>query len=507
MKFTGAFLVPAPRAEVFDRLNDPHFFSSCLEGVSNLQSIDDDHYTATLDTKVAYIAFRFDVAVMLVERIAPTRVVAKVEGAPRGIVGRMTSTAIADLEVADDGHNTLVRYQMDVALAGKLGSIGQPVMKAKAAEMERGFVTKVRAAFAPAGGPSVLHLPPAAPRRSLGAFLKAIFQSLARSGHPRTAAEGVIDPHAVPLPHDPDPIRADRSAPCSGVAGSRDFELVRPASLAEAIRLLSTEDPAVRPFSGGTGLMLMMKSGVFRPSRLVDLSGVEPEYSSLQQDASGGMLIGSLVSLRRMELDPNLAKLAPVISDAMKRLSNVRVRNVARLGGCLAHGDPHMDLPPILASLRAQVVIRGPAGERRIPIEELFSGYYQTALGGGELITGVVIPPADGWRTVYRKMTVRTHDDWPALGVAVSLLCDGPRVRDSRVVVSAATEKLTRLPQIEALIEGLSLDEALARRAGDAAVDLVETVEDAQGSAAYKRALVGVEVHRALAAARSGACA
>jgi carbon monoxide dehydrogenase subunit G len=148
MKFTGEFTIPAPRATVFERLNDAHFFAACLEGVSNLQEVDADHYSATLQTRVAYIKFTFEVAVALVERIAPSRVVAKVDGTPKGIVGRLTATARADLDDAADGSQTLVRYEMDVALAGKLGSLGQPVLKSKAKEMERGFVQKVNAAFA-----------------------------------------------------------------------------------------------------------------------------------------------------------------------------------------------------------------------------------------------------------------------------------------------------------------------------------------------------------------------
>ena len=148
MKFSGELIIPAPRVIAFERLNDPLFFAACLEGVSELEEVDPEHYTATLETKVAYVKFRFAVAVALVERVAPSRVVAKVEGTPMGIVGRLTATAVAELEETDDGRETRVRYEMDVALAGKLGSLGQPVLKAKAKEMERGFVEKSSAAFA-----------------------------------------------------------------------------------------------------------------------------------------------------------------------------------------------------------------------------------------------------------------------------------------------------------------------------------------------------------------------
>lgn len=145
MKFLGEFTVPARRDDVYERLNDAPFFASCLEGVRDLVRVDDTHYTATLETRIAYIKFKFAVAVEFVEKEAPGRIVARAEGTPLGVVGRLLSTAAATLTEAGDG--TLVSYDMDVALAGKLGSIGQPVLRSKAKEMERSFVKNLNAAF------------------------------------------------------------------------------------------------------------------------------------------------------------------------------------------------------------------------------------------------------------------------------------------------------------------------------------------------------------------------
>ena len=157
MKFNGGFTVPAEREIVFARLNDPQFFASCLDGVSELTEIDPTHFTARLATRIAYIKFNFAISVEIAEIIAPSRVVAKSEGKPLGIVGRLTALATADLaEIAgeDGGVLTEVTYEIDVSLAGKLGSIGQPVLRSKAREMEKSFVEKLHAAFAasPDGG-------------------------------------------------------------------------------------------------------------------------------------------------------------------------------------------------------------------------------------------------------------------------------------------------------------------------------------------------------------------
>jgi carbon-monoxide dehydrogenase medium subunit len=282
------------------------------------------------------------------------------------------------------------------------------------------------------------------------------------------------------------------------------FELAEPKTLSEAIALLDAEDPEVRPISGGTALMLMMKSGVFRPSRLVSLQRIEPDYSRIERGGNGALRIGALASLSQIEHSDEVRRVAPVIEKTMRHLSNVRVRNVARLGGNLAHGDPHMDLPPVLSSLGAKAIVAGPSGQRAIMIEELFSGYYETVLKRDELITFVEVPPQTGWSSTYIKCTTRSADDWPALGVACSLRIEGGTIGDVRLMVSAATEKLTRLVSTEKVLRGQKVNEAIFERAGESALAEAEVVGDSRGSAAYKSELVRVYVRRALRQAAPG---
>jgi carbon-monoxide dehydrogenase medium subunit len=282
------------------------------------------------------------------------------------------------------------------------------------------------------------------------------------------------------------------------------FDLAEPASLAEAIKLLDPDDASVRPIAGGTALMLMMKAGVFRPARLISLRAIR-ELSAIATQGDGALRIGAMTPLSVLERSAAVRAHAPVITAALRTLSNVRVRNVATIGGHLAHADPHMDLPPVLIALGAHVVVAGPAGERTIPVEDLFAGYFETVLRRDELIAAVVVPAQGADRAAYLKCTTRAVHDWPALGVAVSLDGEGASVRAARIVISAATEKPIRLPGAEAAVRGASLDDAVLRRAGDAAAEEVETISDGQGSAAYKRQLVRVYVRRALSAAFTGA--
>ncbi len=275
------------------------------------------------------------------------------------------------------------------------------------------------------------------------------------------------------------------------------FELAEPTTVEEALRLLDPSDSTVRPVGGGTALMLMMKAGVFRPTRLVSLRRITA-LSRIVATPDGGLAIGALTPLAEAERSADVARSASVIVRTMRRLSNIRVRNVATIGGCLAHGDPHMDLPPVLMALGAAIVVTGRAGERVIKVEDLFAGYYETVLNRDELITELQIPAQGGRRAAYLKCTTGSADDWPALGVAVSYEVDGKAIRAPRVVVSAATEKATRLKGAEEVLTGAALDDAALARAGDAAAEEAETISDVRGSAPYKRELIRVYVRRAV---------
>jgi len=229
--------------------------------------------------------------------------------------------------------------------------------------------------------------------------------------------------------------------------------------------------------SGGTALMLMMKAGVLRPSRLVSLRRLG--LDKIELGAKGELRIGAMTTLRALEKSAQVQKGWPVITRTLRMLSNVRVRNVATVGGALAHGDPHMDLPPLLTALGATVTIASSSGERTASVESLYAGYLETTLKAGELITQVQIPALGARKAAYLKCTTRSADDWPALGVAVVLDGDKPTI-----VISAATDRPTRVASAEAA-DGLRIE------------------GDLHGSAAYKKHLVRVYVKRAIDEARN----
>ena len=139
-------MVQAPRAEVYNALRDARLFASCVEGVHDLVETGPDAYSATFETKVAYMKFAFKVTVQVVRADEPREIEAKIEGTPVGIVGRLTATSATRLTEMSGA--TRIDYDVEAALTGKLGSLGQPVLRAKAKEMERQFAARLAAAFA-----------------------------------------------------------------------------------------------------------------------------------------------------------------------------------------------------------------------------------------------------------------------------------------------------------------------------------------------------------------------
>ena len=133
MKFTGEIAIVAPREAVFAKVRDARFFASCVEGVQDLSEIDGDHYTAVLETRIAYLKFRFDVTVEVLRVDPPREIEARIEVTPQGIIGRLSARSVTRL--AEQNGGTQVSYEIEAALTGKLGSLGQPVLRAKAKEM------------------------------------------------------------------------------------------------------------------------------------------------------------------------------------------------------------------------------------------------------------------------------------------------------------------------------------------------------------------------------------
>ena len=280
------------------------------------------------------------------------------------------------------------------------------------------------------------------------------------------------------------------------------FEYRAPRTLEEALAIVSEYGEDAKVIAGGTALVTMMRQHLVRPTCLVslrDVAGLDRIES-----ANGSVRIGALVTHRAAETSAVLTGRVPVLADTFRRVASVRIRNMATVGGALAHADPNQDPPVTLIALGATVETRGAGGRREIPIGEFFRHYYETALGPGEVVTGVTVPvlPARSGAS-FLKFLPRTADDYATVAVAaiVTLEADGERCREARIGLGSVSVTPIRARAAEAVLTGEQLGDELLRAAGDAAKTKVDPLSDHRGSAAYKREMAAVMVARALARA------
>src|SRR4051812_23497448 len=180
----------------------------------------------------------------------------------------------------------------------------------------------------------------------------------------------------------------------------REVEYVRPASVQEAVRLLS-ENEGARALAGGQTIINVMKARAASPDMLIDLNGLD-ELRGIDLGADGMLSIGAMVTYSELMASAE-ARARPIIGDVCAQIADVQVRNRGTIGGNVCSNDPTNHLPPLLVSLGATMHITGQkAGERSVPAEEFFLGVYMTAAGPGELLTRITVPPgkSDGFAAV-----------------------------------------------------------------------------------------------------------
>ena len=277
-----------------------------------------------------------------------------------------------------------------------------------------------------------------------------------------------------------------------------------PRSLEEALALLAEHGDA-KPLAGGQSLIPAMNFRLARPAALVDLGGVaELRYVR----AEGGVLaLGAMTRQAELERSDAVARLAPLVAEAMPHVAHPQIRNRGTVGGSLAHADPAAELPAVMVASEARLLLRGRAGERWIPAEQFFVGLFATALAPGELLVAIELPappPRTGWAF---EEVARRHGDYALVGVAASVTLDAAgRCARARIVLLSVGDGPTLAVRAAQALQDREPTDAAVRAAGDAAAhEDIDPPSDIHASAAYRRQLAGVLTRRALtrAAARS----
>jgi len=274
------------------------------------------------------------------------------------------------------------------------------------------------------------------------------------------------------------------------------FEYACPTTLPEAVQLLAARDDA-KALAGGQSLVPMLAFRLLAPTLLVDLRRLADLRGITVTE--NGVRLGAMTRWRDIEDDARLAAAHPLVKAAIAHVAHYQIRNRGTVGGSLAHADPAAEMPGIALTCEAEIALAGKAGARVIQAADFFTGALTTALAADEIIVEVRLPPWPKGRRWGFQEFARRRGDFAMAGAAVFYDEDArDRANNAHVGVIGVADRPLRLPSVEALINGQTIDEVTIARAEAAAAAAVDPPEDIHASAAYRRALTGTMVERAL---------
>jgi aerobic carbon-monoxide dehydrogenase medium subunit len=279
----------------------------------------------------------------------------------------------------------------------------------------------------------------------------------------------------------------------------KNFDYLEPTTVAEACALLKQHSGEVKIFAGGSHVTILMKQGLYQPKALVNIKKI-PELKHIRFDAAEGLRIGALTTHRELETSALVREKFPVLCEAEREVANIRVRHMGTIGGNLASGEPLTDLSQIFIALDGKLTIIGSAGQRTIPVEELFVDFYTTSLAEDEIITEIILPPLPPRSGIdYIRFSSSSVVDKPCAGVAVRFTLEPAtgNVSAARIVLGCVGATPVRARRAEALLIGKMVGAESAAEAGRVASQECSPTHDLRGSEEYKRAIVGVLVKRA----------
>lgn len=277
------------------------------------------------------------------------------------------------------------------------------------------------------------------------------------------------------------------------------FEYREPETLEETLTLLRDRGEEARVIAGGTALVIMMKQRLVMPETLIGLRRLRD--LDRVDSTNGEVHLGALLTHRGVETSPIVNAQLPALAATYHQVATLRIRNVATVGGALAHADPNQDPPVTLMALDARVALASLSGRREVGLDEFFTDYYETVRRPDELVVGVLVPrPKPHTGSVYLKFLPRTADDYATVGVAATV-CLNPLTgacEECRIAMGCVASTPVRAKEAEALVRGQRFTPELAREAGAVAQQVTDPISDVRGSAEYKRAMAAVFVRRAL---------
>jgi carbon-monoxide dehydrogenase medium subunit len=281
------------------------------------------------------------------------------------------------------------------------------------------------------------------------------------------------------------------------------FNYHRPATVADAINLLSTLGDDARPLAGGHSLVPMMKLRLATPEHLIDLQGIDG-LKGVRRDGNT-IVIGAMTTQHDLLASDVIAQSLPILHETALLIADPQVRYRGTIGGNVANGDPGNDMPALMMTLGASYRLEGPSGVRDLPASEFYQGAYFTALEPGEILTSISVPAAAaGHGYAYEKLK-RKIGDYATAAAAVVLTMAGGKVTSCAIGLTNLHETPLLATDAAKAVIGTSLDEATLKKAAAAAAAIMSPASDARGPAEYRKHVGGIMVTRALT--RAAACA
>ncbi len=279
-----------------------------------------------------------------------------------------------------------------------------------------------------------------------------------------------------------------------------DFQHYAPASLSEALDLLSRYRGKAAVYAGGTDLLVAMKKREKTPEHLINLKRID-EMKGIHFDEKKGIQIGALTTLGDLERSTLVKEKLEILWDAVTVMASPQVRSLGTVGGNLCGAVPSADTAPPLIALGASVRVAGPHGEREILMENFFRGPKESVLQKNELMKEILIPLPDNFTSgKYIKLMRREAMDLALVGVAASLSMDrgGKVCKDARIALGAVAPTPIRALQAEEILINREIDETRAAEAGKAASVVCRPISDIRSSLAYRCSMVEVLTKRAI---------
>jgi len=281
------------------------------------------------------------------------------------------------------------------------------------------------------------------------------------------------------------------------------FSYHRPATVADAVKLLSTLGDEARALAGGHSLVPMMKLRLATPDHLVDLHGIAG-LKGIRRDGNK-IVVGAMTTQHELLASDEIRTSLPILHETALLIADPQVRYRGTIGGNVANGDPGNDMPALMLVLGATYRLEGPGGGRDVAASDFYQGAYFTALEPGELLTSISIPAAAaGHGYAYEKLK-RKVGDYATAAAAVVLTMAGGKVASCAIGLTNLHETPLLATDAANAVIGSSLDDATLKKAAAAAVAIMAPAADARGPVEYRKHVGGIMVTRALtrAAARA----